>query len=197
MVYYKNKFVFLLLPVVLIFQYTTKSQTGVITNLDVLEICYNNISKDIIKDISNDNKFVLLNVISDSNSFLFEQILKKELLLSGFTVISYADSLFSKLNIYSETKVRYDKIANSKNFTRDVLVSAIVSIDSGSNTELYKNSCRDTLSINDIDYVNNKKIKVYSEGLNVTGFWESLIKPVVILGSFGLLVYLLFTVRSK
>jgi hypothetical protein len=195
--YSKNKFVFLSLLVVLIFQYIAQSQTRVMTNLDILEICYNNISKDIIKDISNDNKFVLLNVVSDSNSFLFEQIFKKELLLSGFMVISQSDSLFSKLNIYSETKVRYDKIASSKNFTRDVLVSAIVSIDSDGNTELYKNSCCDTLSINDVDYVNNKKIKVYSEGLNETGFWESLIKPVVILGSFGLLVYLLFTVRSK
>jgi hypothetical protein len=196
--YSKNKYkVFFLLLVVLIFQYAAQSQTKMLTNLDVLENCYKDISKDILKDISSDNKSVLLNVDSDSNTFLFEQIFRNELSLNGFVVISKADSLFSKVNVYSETKIKYEKIEGDENFFRDVLVSSIVSVNSDENTKLYKNNYSDTLSTHDIDYISNKKIKVYSEGLNKTNFWDSLLKPVIILGSAGLLVYLLFTVRSK
>ena len=198
MSYSKNKYkVFFLLLVVLIFQYIAQSQTKVLTNLDVLENCYKDISKDILKDISSDNKSVLLNVDSDSNTFLFEQIFRNELSLNGFVIISKADSLFSKVNVYSETKIKYEKIKGDENFFRDVLVSSIVSVNSDENTKLYKNNYSDTLSTHDIDYISNKKIKVYSEGLNETNFWDSLLKPVIILGSAGLLVYLLFTVRSK
>ena len=195
---FKNKYKkFFLLLVVLIFQCPVQSQNKVVTNIDVLEMCYNNISKEIVKVISDDNKFVVLSVDSDSNSFLFEQIFKNVLSSNDFVVVSDADSLFSKVNVYSETKLRYEKIKNSENFIRDILVSSIVSINSDENKKLYKNNYCDTLSIYNIDYIDNKKIKVYSEGLNETGFWDSLIKPVVILGSSGLLIYLLFTVRSK
>jgi cytidylate kinase len=188
---------FISLLVILVFRCTAQTQTKVITNLGILESCYNSISKDILKDISNNNKFIILSIDSDSNSFLFEQIFRNELSLNGFVVINSVDSFFLKVDVCSETKVRYEKIKGNENFIRDVLVSSIVSIDSNDNTRLYKKNYSDTLSIYDIDYINNKRIKVYSESLNETGFWNSLLKPLVILASAGLSVYLLFTVRSK
>ena len=198
MSYYKNKYkIFFLFPVVFIFVCSAEAQTKVITNIEVLETCYKNISKDIVKDISSDNKFVVLSVVRDSNSFLFEQIFRNELILNDFVIINYSDSLFSKINVYLETKIRYEGIKSNENFIRDVIVSSVVSLGSDEREQLYKSNYCDTLSKGVIDYIDNKKIRVYSENLNELSFWNSLFKPVIILASAGLMVYLLFTVRSK
>jgi len=196
--YYKNKYkIFFLLLIILIFGCIAEAQTKIITNIEVLETCYKNISKNIVKDMRSDNKFVLLSVESDSNSFLFEQIFRNELILNGFVIISYSDSLFSKINVYLETKIRYERIKGNENFIRDVFVSSVVSLGSDERGKLYKSNYCDTLSKGVINYIDNKKIRVYSESLNEMSFWNSLFKPVIILASAGLMVYLLFTVRSK
>ncbi len=169
------------------------------TNYEVLNRVYSEISGKVIDDLSCTSRKLLLSVEGDSNKWIFRNIFSDLLKQKQFRLMNNTDSNVCSVKIYSETKIRYSKHESDENsFIRNLFCFAtVIQGDNEKNQRTYTETVTDTLGISDIQYINNAKIKITANSLEERSFFDTIIEPLIILSSSGILVYLLFTVRSK
>jgi len=177
------------------FHFSSFSQSRVLNNYEKIDSIYSDVVGKIINKLSCNSKNILLVFEGDSNIWILKNKLFDALRNNNF---EFSDSSISncKLNLYNETKIRY-----LKNYSKDDYfireINCFVKLDYDHRIDVYSENLSDTLKIDNLNFINNNRISVLLNDLEKKTFIEELLKPLVILTSSGILVYLLFTIRSK
>jgi hypothetical protein len=191
--------IFFYLFVFLLFGEITFSQNKPTTNYEAIAKKYSEMSENIVNNIPAGYKTVNLIIEGDSNKWVFQSELSRILKTKEINLSDKNDSSVCLIKIFNETKIRYSKDSNDNDsFIRNIFCLSVISNGEKDKFErTYTEMYCDTLKINDISYINNSKIKITTINLEEQSIFDSLLKPLIILSSSGVLVYLLFTVRSK
>ena len=177
------------------FHFSSFSQSRVLNNYEKIDSIYSVVVGKIINKLSCNSKNIALVFEGDSNIWILKNKLFDALRNNSF---EFSDSSISncKLNLYNETKIRYLKnYSNDDYFIREI--NCFVKLDYDHRIDVYSENVSDTLKIDNLNFINNNRISVLLNDLEKKTFIEELLKPLVILTSSGILVYLLFTIRSK
>jgi len=177
------------------FHFSSFSQSRVLNNYEKIDSIYSVVVGKIINKLSCNSKNISLVFEGDSNIWILKNKLFDALRNNNF---EFSDSSISncKLNLYNETKIRYLKnYSNDDYFIREI--NCFVKLDYDHRIDVYSENVSDTLKIDNLNFINNNRISVLLNDLEKKTFIEELLKPLVILTSSGILVYLLFTIRSK
>lgn len=177
------------------FHFSSFSQSRVLNNYEKIDSIYSFVVGKIINKLSCNSKNISLVFEGDSNIWILKNKLFDALKNNNF---EFSDSSISncKLNLYNETKIRYLKnYSNDDYFIREI--NCFVKLDYDHRIDVYSENVSDTLKIDNLNFINNNRISVLLNDLEKKTFIEELLKPLVILTSSGILVYLLFTIRSK
>jgi len=177
------------------FHFSSFSQSRVLNNYEKIDSIYSVVVGKIINKLSCNSKNIALVFEGDSNIWILKNKLFDALRNNNF---EFSDSSISncKLNLYNETKIRYLKnYSNDDYFIREI--NCFVKLDYDHRIDVYSENVSDTLKIDNLNFINNNRISVLLNDLEKKTFIEELLKPLVILTSSGILVYLLFTIRSK
>ncbi|HQJ74281.1 MAG TPA: hypothetical protein PKW14_01710 [Bacteroidota bacterium] len=177
------------------FHFSSFSQSRVLNNYEKIDSIYSVVVGKIINKLSCNSKNIALVFEGDSNIWILKNKLFDALRNNNF---EFSDSSISncKLNLYNETKIRYLKnYSNDDYFIREI--NCFVKLDFDHRIDVYSEKVSDTLKIDNLNFINNNRISVLLNDLEKKTFIEELLKPLVILTSSGILVYLLFTIRSK
>lgn len=172
------------------------SDERALNNYERIRFLYSNIIQKIISNINCNSNSIYIKIEGDTNTWIFKSTFYDALRQNNFNI---SDSIFNScvINIYNETKIRYLKNqTNEDEFIREI--SYFVKLNNEKNEiKVYSESLLDTLKTKDLQYINNDKIFVLANDLTKKSFWDDLFEPLIILSSSGILVYLLFTIRSK
>jgi hypothetical protein len=177
------------------FHFSSFSQSRVLNNYEKIDSIYSDVVGKIINKLSCNSKNISLVFEGDSNIWILKNKLFDALRNNNF---EFSDSSISncKLNLYNETKIRYLKnYSNDDYFIREI--NCFIKLDYNHRIDVYSENVSDTLKIDNLNFINNNRISVLLNDLEKKTFIEELLKPLVILTSSGILVYLLFTIRSK
>ncbi|HEY9188887.1 MAG TPA: hypothetical protein VIR55_13415 [Ignavibacteria bacterium] len=177
------------------FHFSSFSQSRVLNNYEKIDSIYSFVVGKIINKLSCNSKNISLVFEGDSNIWILKNKLFDALKNNNF---EFSDSSISncKLNLYNETKIRYLKnYSNDDYFIREI--NCFVKLDFDHRIDVYSENVSDTLKIDNLNFIINNRISVLLNDLEKKTFIEELLKPLVILTSSGILVYLLFTIRSK
>jgi len=177
------------------FHFSSFSQSRVLNNYEKIDSIYSVVVGKIINKLSCNSKNISLVFEGDSNIWILKNKLFDALRNNNF---EFSDSSISncKLNLYNETKIRYLKnYSNDDYFIREI--NCFIKLDYNHRIDVYSENVSDTLKIDNLNFINNNRISVLLNDLEKKTFIEELLKPLVILTSSGILVYLLFTIRSK
>ena len=186
---------FFIVMFICFFHFSSFSQSRVLNNYEKIDSIYSVVVGKIINKLSCNSKNISLVFEGDSNIWILKNKLFDALKNNNF---EFSDSSISncKLNLYNETKIRYLKnYSNDDYFIREI--NCFVKLDFDHRIDVYSEKVSDTLKIDNLNFINNNRISVLLNDLEKKTFIEELLKPLVILTSSGILVYLLFTIRSK
>jgi hypothetical protein len=174
----------------------SQNSNSVKNNFEILKELYSKISSEIVPVIPQEVKSINLRISGDENNQVAENFLREIL---GSNYIPSIDSL-SICEIIDNTKIQYSELqSNSDKFVRDVkcLVSVKVNIKGMIKSKNIIKNYSDTLDISDLQSIEYSKIYVNKENFKNKNIFDTLFQPVIILTGLGLLVYLLFSIRSN
>jgi len=186
---------FLIIVFLCFYHFSSFSQSRVLNNYEKIDSIYSIVVGKIINKLDCNSKNIALVFEGDSNIWILKNKLFDGLKNNN---LEFTDSALTncKLNLYNETKIRILKnFSNDDYFIREI--NCFVKLDYNKHIDVYSENVSDTLKIDDLNFINNSKISIISNDFEKKTFFEELLKPLVILSSSGILVYLLFTIRSK
>ncbi len=192
------------LPFVLILNSIVLSQTK--TNLEVFYTLNDSLVKNIVSEIPENQKTVLLNLNLGKKYSLFSNRIKNGFIKSGFKVLEQPpDELnIPEVNIvYEEAGVNYSEMEREGWFGDYITLRKIfikgnyLQTFSEKGMNEFNIAAVDTIKVDDIGKLENSSFPFTQGEVPAEPFLSSLIEPVIAIGVAAAAVILFFSIRSK
>lgn len=189
--------VFILLLGISVFASAQDLQDRPLTDFEIVRKINSELAAEIFSSVELKSAGVELVISGDSNLWVMRNILLEEIGNKNLAANLISDQNKKKLYVFSESKIRYS-VLNSDSLRRDFHCFVSYGLTESKNEHLTKfKNYSDAVSGKDLGFVVGSNLKITSEIPRETSFFDSIAEPLIILSSSGLLVYLLFTIRSK